>query len=1453
MSCTVNFTINGIVYKIGDLPLDDYMAQRAKEGKSTHIDTVDDLMKVVSLLDPTALKHFSSTLLAENKAKTETKYTYTAAVPLNDLIGNPLPPNQNNIDVINLLNERGTNTSPLASFITRTLSDDGREISFLSQPIRTTNGGTAQGFFDNTTGHIYIHVGEKESINSPEKIELLSHELIHKYLSDGIYKDGKIRDLLLNGYDLIKAKWGKGGKQLETAYPAMNGVLKAIARKEGDSKLEEILAYALTNSDFQKFANDVEKGQPIPILDALIKEVQNRQGSVQSLNNVFQRYSNNEVREEPVSMQQYLDKGINDGSIIEIKTPGMFPIDPKIKEGESFYIRNIDPSYALLVTIDKVTPSEITATSYNGDSITLKEGDFLESTNSPFGHESTASLVRATIDPERYDRTGYVEQSNKVRDRFIDNTKELQQTDKYHKFNTNYSKTYEMSETSSDVQLQRLRQNDLVLLPMSLRFDKSSKSWEHVEPTEKKFAGSSFRPIIKTFRKNGVMMVRVPSADGANNYDIEGKYVTGYRYYEGDLKEQHHDPKLVKTAFDKLISYYPDPETGMDPESVLRSFKSKYKNENGDEESYEKFIPSNKNSMGFAFTNGEAAQTLFDGIVTGDVVKVLFTSKNKKYSPFRGIVLRKLANSLEIVSTAGKVQYVGLNDLREIIYQNENHPEFKALLDKEGKTVDVKSYFYVEDTAGEKTINNMFKTEYLDQYNPETNTSQTKDYYSFGPKPLTQTQATKDAFKEVLGRRRRLIENLKTGDLIKVAWNIKDKVTKIAKPVSGWYPVIATTANTVYFYGKEGNIMHVNISKSFGDESSLAAIAHNNISEAKLFDAFDVKKKKYQEIFDDKDYRSENRIKALKAKESTELQEEYYLTEYSDYDPNNSGELKDAVSKLTRGDILKGKVFTDKSGKDIEKWHVITDVNEEGLPLCVTFTGSYNKQFTSGKEFTTKPGYKVYPIQLENIRALGINIKPDAENEVHGNQDMLDTIKNYQEKFKAFKTPKFFTPEEATTAGFAKVRQVKDAIYGEKNGKATWAVSEKYLDKVYDKLPEGVTQMKYAVEKNGKFYTEGQSGYDELWYPYRVKGKIHDSLKVGDIITETWDYQGKKIYMDGIIIKKNKGSLNILRFDNKEESKMLTFSNATVLRKFPKAGEEAVVEYPGINAIKFEKKGRGMKGTKQLIDSLKTSREDSPTTPEATTQPKPRKASARFSRETTAFTKSRDGSAKIEQVSDLLKSMYDVDIELLRSDEIAERFNSTVEGTPSKERAFISDGKIYINLDLASSAEPLHEMAHLVLSSIKSRNLDLYKEMIASVESHPDYDNIAKSYPGRPKDTLDEEVFATLFGEHYRGNLDKNKYTKQWNDENTGLFQKILNFVKKIFSDTFNSPKILDYSDKDFMNLSLDQLLNRFGDNLLEGKFNHALHQYDNVVSRKIKNLHAELMKDETLTSICFK
>lgn len=75
--------------------------------------------------------------------------------------------------------------------------------------------------------------------------------------------------------------------------------------------------------------------------------------------------------------------------------------------------------------------------------------------------------------------------------------------------------------------------------------------------------------------------------------------------------------------------------------------------------------------------------------------------------------------------------------------------------------------------------------------------------------------------------------------------------------------------------------------------------------------------------------------------------------------------------------------------------------------------------------------------------------------------------------------------------------------------------------------------------------------------------------------------------------------------------------------------------------------------------------------------------------------------------------------------------------------AFILNGEIYINMDVADIDAPIHEMTHLFLGSIKVHNPNLYNELVNISEQLPNYKELAKNYQNRTRSDLNEEIFVT--------------------------------------------------------------------------------------------------------------
>ncbi len=75
--------------------------------------------------------------------------------------------------------------------------------------------------------------------------------------------------------------------------------------------------------------------------------------------------------------------------------------------------------------------------------------------------------------------------------------------------------------------------------------------------------------------------------------------------------------------------------------------------------------------------------------------------------------------------------------------------------------------------------------------------------------------------------------------------------------------------------------------------------------------------------------------------------------------------------------------------------------------------------------------------------------------------------------------------------------------------------------------------------------------------------------------------------------------------------------------------------------------------------------------------------------------------------------------------------------------AFILNGEVYINMDVADIDAPIHELSHLLLGSIKFQNPSLYSDLVNIVEMLPDYGERVKLFPSRTRSDVNEEIFVT--------------------------------------------------------------------------------------------------------------
>lgn len=83
--------------------------------------------------------------------------------------------------------------------------------------------------------------------------------------------------------------------------------------------------------------------------------------------------------------------------------------------------------------------------------------------------------------------------------------------------------------------------------------------------------------------------------------------------------------------------------------------------------------------------------------------------------------------------------------------------------------------------------------------------------------------------------------------------------------------------------------------------------------------------------------------------------------------------------------------------------------------------------------------------------------------------------------------------------------------------------------------------------------------------------------------------------------------------------------------------------------------------------------------------------------------------------------------------------------------AFIYNGDIYVNTDLATVDSKIHELMHILLGSMRFKNPELYAKLIKTAENLPNFEDIAMNYPNRSRSDLLEEVFVEEYSKYLAG------------------------------------------------------------------------------------------------------
>lgn len=212
-----------------------------------------------------------------------------------------------------------------------------------------------------------------------------------------------------------------------------------------------------------------------------------------------------------------------------------------------------------------------------------------------------------------------------------------------------------------------------------------------------------------------------------------------------------------------------------------------------------------------------------------------------------------------------------------------------------------------------------------------------------------------------------------------------------------------------------------------------------------------------------------------------------------------------------------------------------------------------------------------------------------------------------------------------------------------------------------------------------------------------------------------------------------------------------------------------------------------------------------------------------------------------EETTNKLAKLYGIKIIPVNSDVI-----SDWEGiTDAKSReAFIYNGNIYINTDLASIDAPLHELMHIFAGAMRQQSPQLYLELINSVEKLPNYEAIASKFSNRTRNDLNEEVFVEAFSKYLTG-LDSN-----FDNLSDEVFHEIFyNIYRTLDSILMGETSSRVISKSDLINMSMKELANRVNSAMMDNQFRGSI---DSAAEHRIlANYKQELMEKGELIENC--
>lgn len=201
----------------------------------------------------------------------------------------------------------------------------------------------------------------------------------------------------------------------------------------------------------------------------------------------------------------------------------------------------------------------------------------------------------------------------------------------------------------------------------------------------------------------------------------------------------------------------------------------------------------------------------------------------------------------------------------------------------------------------------------------------------------------------------------------------------------------------------------------------------------------------------------------------------------------------------------------------------------------------------------------------------------------------------------------------------------------------------------------------------------------------------------------------------------------------------------------------------------------------------------------------------------------------LTELANFYRNNLGVDITALSKSELelfSRKHNLKLENKLDAVRAFVYNGKIYLNTSVANASDLFHELAHIVLGSLKVSDPEIYSEIIKKYESHRSFDKKLEiqrrtyehySYQDIVEETVADLIAADMFKLKHLGSSDVDEiFITAFND----ILNKSKKFVEskpdnKLGFSNYIKFLIDENADKVQRNMRVTELVRRY---ISEGK-----------------------------------